>query len=135
MALPWFRVDCHIGSHDKVLALLDSPAAKSAKWQALFSYVCAIGYAVDHKTDGFIPKSALPFIHGTAQTARLLVMYRLWTEAPTGWDIHKFAERQELAVVSEMKAEAYRSRAEKGNCTRWHGDGCWDNKKGCSRVA
>lgn len=135
MALPWFRVDCHIGSHDKVLDLLSSPASEATKYKALWSYVCSIGYAVDHSTDGRIPTSALPFIHGNKKTAELLVTYRLWQPVTAGWMIHKFAERQELAVVSEMKAEAYRARAEKANCRRWHGETCWDNKKGCRRVA
>lgn len=136
MSLPWFRVDSHIGSHDKILTLLSMDGAKPAdRWQAAFSYICALGWAVDHGTDGIIPKIALPFVHGTPTTARLLVIARLWEESPTGWQIRNFADRQELAVVTEMKAEAYRARAEKANCARWHGPACWEQGKGCRRAS
>ena len=130
MALPWFRLDSHIASHDKILSLLADPSPK--RWQASFSYVCAIGYAVDHGTDGAIPKIALSFVHGTPTTARLLVVYRLWEETLTGWQIRNFAERQQLQIVTEAKKEFYKERASKGNCTRWHGDKCWKQGKGCS---
>jgi len=134
MALPWFRVDSHIGSHDKILTLLSmAGATKADRWQAAFSYVCAIGWAVDHGTDGAVPRIALSFVHGTTTTARLLVIARLWEETATGWQIRNFAERQEMAVITEQKAEFYRARAEKGNCRRWHGDSCWTKDKGCSR--
>jgi hypothetical protein len=130
MALPWFRVDSHIASHDKVLKLLSDPSPK--RWQAAFSYVCAIGWSVDQGTDGQILPMALPFVHGTATTARLLVTYRLWREAPHGWEIVNFAERQELSAITAGKQEARRVAAEKGNCSRWHGPDCW-GPKGCGR--
>ena len=134
MALPWVRLDSHIGSHDKVLSLLSDPSPK--RWQAAFSYCCALGWSGDQGTDGHIPRVALAFIHGNPQTARLLVKYRLWTEATDGWDIVNFLERQELAAITAGKREARRFAAEKANCARWHGPTCWDDKKGaCRRVA
>jgi hypothetical protein len=78
MSLPWVRIDSNIASHDKILQLLADPSAK--RWQAAFSYVCAIGWSGDHGTDGRVPAMALPFVHGTTATARLLVTYRLWEE-------------------------------------------------------
>ena len=131
MALPWVRLDSHIGSHDKILALLSDPSPK--RWQAAFSYVCAIGWSGDQGTDGFVPKVALNFVHGTDTTARLLVKYRLWEEALTGWQIHNYANRQELSIVRESKEEAKRTSAAKANCTRWHGPECWKKGRGCSR--
>lgn len=131
MALPWFRVDSHIASHDKILMLLSDPSPK--RWQASFSYVCAIGWSVDQGTDGRIPPMALPFVHGNAATARLLVTYRLWHEAPHGWEIVNFAERQQLDAITAGKQEAARFAAAKGNCIRWHGPGCWKGGE-CSRA-
>ena len=131
MALPWVRLDSHIGSHDKILALLSDPSPK--RWQAAFSYVCALGWSGDQGTDGRIPTVALPFVHGTTATARLLVKYRLWDEAVAGWQIYNFSDRQELAAVTAGKRESRRYGAAKGNCSRWHGPDCWDKEKGCRR--
>lgn len=130
MALPWVRLDSHIASHDKVLALISDPSPK--RWQAAFSYVCALGWSGDQGTDGFVPKIALSFVHGTDATARLLVKYRLWEEALTGWQVVNFLERQELAAVTAGKRESRRVAAEKANCSRWHGQKCWQNGR-CSR--
>lgn len=132
MGLPWVRIDSHIASHDKILNLLSDPSPK--RWQASFAYVCSIGWSGDQGTDGFIPKVALPFVHATDNIARLLVKYRLWDEALTGWQIHNYADRQELAVVSAAKQESKRMAAEKGNCSRWHGPTCWQKGRGCSRA-
>lgn len=132
MGLPWVRIDSHIASHDKVLNLLSDPSPK--RWQAAFSYVCAIGWSGDQGTDGFVPKVALQFVHGSEATARLLVKYRLWEEALTGWQIHNYADRQELAAITASKQEAKRMAAEKGNCSRWHGPDCWKKGRGCSRA-
>ena len=131
MSLPWVRLDSHIGSHDKILQLLADPSPK--RWQAAFSYVCALGWAGDQGTDGKIPRVALAFVHGTTVTARLLVTYRLWKETTNGWDIVNYAERQELSVITAGKREARRISAEKANCARWHGPDCW-TAGGCSVV-
>lgn len=126
MGLPWVRLDSNIGQNDKILALLDDPSAK--KWQAFASYVCALGWSGQHETDGKVPARALPFVHGTAATARLLVKYGLWTElALGGYEIHKYAERQMLSMVANAKRAAQSSGGAKGNCIRHHGPncGCW----------
>lgn len=133
MALPWVRLDSHIGSHDKILGLLSDPSPK--RWQAAFSYCCALGWSGDQGTDGHIPPVALAFVHGTDATARLLVKYRLWEEAHVGWNIVNFLERQELAAVTAGKRESRRVAAEKANCARWHGQGCWVAGKGCAHDA
>lgn len=130
MSLPWVRLDSHIASHDKILNLLADTSPK--RWQAAFSYVCALGWSGDQGTDGRIPRNALPFIWGTPQTARLLVTYRLWKESTAGWEIVNYAERQELSVITAGKREARRVAAEKANCSRWHGPDCWTGERGCS---
>lgn len=133
MALPWVRLDSHIASHDKILNLVADPSAK--RWQAAFSYCCALGWSGDQGTDGHIPRIALPFVHGTTTTARLLVKYSLWDEHLTGWTIRNFAERQQTTAVTAAKQDARRIAAEKANCKRWHGDLCWKSGKGCSRAS
>lgn len=129
MTLPWVRLDSHIGSHDKVLSLLSDPSPR--RWQAAFSYVSALGWAGDQGTNGAIPRVALPFIHGTNVTARLLVTYRLWEESLNGWQIVNFLERQELTAITAGKREAARIAGQKANCVRWHGPTCWGGD-GCS---
>lgn len=119
------RLDTGIAHHDKTLALLADPSPK--RWQAVSSYVFGLGWSGEHGTDGFIPVTALPFIHGTTATANLLVKYGFWTAAAGGWRIRNYATRQELAVITAAKKEAQRVASIKANCTRWHGKdcGCW----------
>ena len=126
MALPWVRLDSSIASHDKILALLDDPSAK--KWQAVASYMFALGWSGEHGTDGRIPTSALPFIHGTTQTARLLVKYGLWIEVDkANYAIRNYAERQQLTIITEAKKAAASAAGRKAACVRHHGEdcGCW----------
>lgn len=132
MSLPWVRLDSHIASHDKILNLLNDTSAK--KWQAAFSFCCALGWSADQGTDGIIPQNALPFVHGTKTTARLLVVYGLWIEHRNGWEIRNFAVRQQLSAITEAKQDARKTAAEKANCKRWHGELCW-KAGGCSRAA
>jgi len=121
-------LDSNIASHDKVLALLSDPS--STKWQALSSYMCALGWAGGQGTDGFIPRIALPFVHGTAKTARLLEKYHLWEVGVAGWMICNYAARQELEAVTAGKKAAQQVGAARTNCQRWHGKecGCWKVK-------
>lgn len=125
MALTWVRLDANIASHDKILALISDPSPK--RWQAATSYMCALGWAGGQGTDGFVPKPALAFVHGTPATAQLLVKYGLWESGLHGWQIRNYAERQELAVITETKRVAAQIASRKANCTRWHGPdcGCW----------
>lgn len=125
MPLPWVRLDANVSSHDKVLALLSDPSPK--KWQAMSSYFFALGWAGGQGTDGFVPMSALPFVHGTKQTARLLVKYQMWDEGLTGWQIRNYGERQQTSQITEAIKNAQSIGGKKANCVRWHGAdcGCW----------
>jgi hypothetical protein len=126
--LPWVRLDTGIASHDKTLGLLNDPSPK--RYQAIASYMFGLGWSGEHGTDGRIPATALPFIHGTKVTAGLLVKYGFWEVSPGGWQIRNYLTRQELAVVTAAKKEAQRIGALKANCNRWHGEGCmcWQDK-------
>lgn len=125
MALPWVRLDVNIGSHDKVLSLLADPSPK--RWQAYASYMTALAWSGGHGTDGRIPAAALPFVHGTATTARLLVTHRLWAERVGAWQIVNYESRQELQVITEAKRAAQSAGGRKARCRANHGPdcGCW----------
>lgn len=125
MALPWVRLDSNVGTHDKILALKSDPSAK--KWQALTSYFVALAWSGGQGTDGRVPAYALDAVMGTPQTARLLVKYRLWTEATAGWEIVNYANRQELNIVAEAKRAAQAAGGRKARCRTNHGPdcGCW----------
>lgn len=130
MALPWVRMDTNIPSHDKILRLISDPSPK--RWQAVASYMFSFAWSGGAGTDGHIVSAALPFVHGTTATARLLVKYGLWDEVSDGYQIHNFADRQELEVVTASKRAAQRAGALKANCRRFHGPecGCWKEAVG-----
>jgi hypothetical protein len=135
MSLPWVRIDADIGSHDKILALLTDPNARPVvRFQSAWSYVCAIGWSAKAGTDGAVPSTALPWIHGTPATGRLLVTHGLWEpNGHGGWAIHNYADRQPLARVVEIEREAKREGGRRSACRRWHGPECW-GPDGCSRA-
>lgn len=128
MGLPWVRLDANVGQHDKILALKADPSAK--KWQALTSYFVALAWSGGQGTDGHIPSYALESVHATTQTARLLVKYRLWSEATEGWQIVNYSHRQELEVITEAKRAAQAMGGRKARCRQNHGPDC-----GCWKVA
>lgn len=135
MSLPWFRVDTNLASHDKILSVVDDNAPGSVKWRALFSYVCGIGWSVDSETDGRIPPSALVFMHGTPQTARLLVKHDLWHEEPPGFLIHNYSARQPLASSARALRDNRAQAGRRAACLRWHGPDCWDAELGICTSA
>jgi len=120
MSLPWVRLDSNIASHDKIVELL----SKRDGARAFTLYVCGLGYAGGHATDGAIPRAALPFIHGSERLAVMLVEHRLWEHAPGGWVIRNWDQRQELAVIAEMKRAGRKAAGAKGACKKWHGPDC-----------
>lgn len=132
MPLPWVRLDSSIASHDKVLALLSDPSPK--RWQAITSYMFALGWSGQQGTDGRIPTSALPFVHGNPACARLLVKYGLWDEngTGTGWIVRNWAVRQESVGITEERRKELSAAGKKANCIRWHGKdcGCWRGDTG-----
>jgi hypothetical protein len=123
MGLPWVRLDSNIASHDKIMSILREKEGT----RAFTLYVCGLGYSGGHATDGFIPEIVLPAIHGTSRLAALLESHGLWEPVQQGWVIHNYAERQELAAVTEAKRSAQSRAGRKSQCVQRHGAecGCW----------
>ena len=119
MALPWVRLDTQFASNPKVIALISAK-----KHRAIVLYVCALGYAGAHQTDGFIPSAALPFLHGTAKDAVDLVMARLWHCTEGGWGINDWDEYQESKDAAQQRWAQKKQAGRKAACTRWHEEGC-----------
>lgn len=122
MPLPWVRLDSNIATHDKILALLSQ--RDGAK--AFVLYVCAMGYAGAHGTDGHISTYALAVNHGTPRLAQMLIDHQLWEYNGDGsYVIHNWLDRQEGALTTGAKSKA----GKKANCIRWHGPkcGCWED--------
>jgi hypothetical protein len=132
MPLPWVRLDCNIGTHDKVLALIADPSPK--RWQALASYFVALGWCGGQETDGVIRTVALPFVHGTPVTARLLVKYGFWHEYVDGWTIHNYADRQQMSDTTKEIVTKLSEGGKKGACAHWHAPGCWKEGQGCRNI-
>lgn len=128
--LAWARLDVNIATHDKILDLMDRHGRQ--KGRALgFGYLCALGYAVGHATDGEVPFSALPIVHLTRPEAYLLVDAGLFELDQRGFLIHNFAERQQSNAVSEQKSFI----AQRAACIRHHGPDCWDDqRKRCTKA-
>lgn len=125
MSLHWFRVECNIAMHDKTLHLLSDES--EAKFQAAFSHVCAVGWSVATGNNGRIPQAALPFVHGTQETADLLVKYGLWKRRTAAWEIHNFLMYQQASEVTEAKRKAQSFGGKAARCKANHGPDCGCN--------
>jgi hypothetical protein len=126
MSLPWVRLDSNIGTNDKVLELL----AEKDGARAFVLYVCSLGYAGGHATDGLVKKQTLPVNHGNERLAQMLVEYGLWEYDEAGgghYRIRNWETRQQTNRVAEAKRDAQQLAAKRTNCIRYHGKecGCW----------
>jgi len=124
MALPWVRLDTNIGTHDKILELLEHRDGP----KAFVLYISAMGWSGGQGQDGLVPKHALTMNHGSVKLANLLVDVRLWEHAENGaYRFPTWARRQETATVREIRKTLQTMGARKANCKRWHGPdcGCW----------
>lgn len=110
MALPWVRLDTGFAQNPKVLHLVEDK-----KYQAIVLYVAGLGYSGQQGTDGFVPSSALVFLHGTKRNANDLVSIGLWIPCKGGYDINGWAEFQ----PTSDEARARKSRAKAGAEARW----------------
>lgn len=122
MPLPWVRLDTQFPTNPKVLALVEDK-----KWRAICAYTCSLSYSGAHGTDGFIPRSALLFIHASVRDAADLVAVGLWHTDKKGWVINDWADYQQTQAETADALAAKRVGSRKGNCIRWHGAacGCW----------
>jgi hypothetical protein len=113
MSLPWVRLDTQFATNPKVLNLIDAK-----NHAAIVAYVCSLGYSGAHGTDGYIPGSALPFIHGTRRHAQQLVAVGLWHDTVGGYQINDWDEYQR----SSLEAIERREKAQRAAMARWHPD-------------
>ena len=113
MPLPWVRLDTAFPYNPKLLAMV----AEKDGHRAGLVYVCSLGYSGAHGTDGFIPKEALPFIHGRPVDADRLVRHSFWHEQSGGWLINGWTEFQE----SNAETQERRKRAQDAAHKRWDG--------------
>jgi len=110
MALPWVRLDTGFTQNPKVLHLIEDK-----KWQSIVLYVASLGYSGQHGTDGFVPSSALPFLHGTKRNANDLVNIALWIPCKGGYDINGWSEFQ----PSNEENERRKAKAKAAAAARW----------------
>jgi len=114
MGLPWIRLDTSMPDNPKVLDLL---AERDGRATA-FVWTCCLTYCGKHGTDGFIPRGAMPFVHGKTADMRRLVVAGLLNEVAGGWEVRGWAEFQE----SNDATQARRERAQKAAAVRWSKD-------------
>lgn len=101
--MAWFKVDDHLYSHPKWIAL---PKCSRALW------VTAGAWCAGQLLDGFIPASVLPMLGGTRADAKALVTSGLWREVNGGWKFHDWAAYQptKKAVMDKRAKDAERLR-------------------------
>lgn len=102
--MAWFKVDDHLYSHPKWIAL---PKGARALW------VTAGSWCSGQLLDGYVPSSVLPMLGGNPSEARALVTAGLWREAKEGWKFHDWDAYQptKKAVMDKRSKDAERLRA------------------------
>lgn len=113
MSLPWVRLDTQFATNPKVLQLIEQK-----NHAAIVTYICGLGYAGAHGTAGYIPTSALPFIHGNKRHADQLVTAGLWHTTVGGYQVNDWDEYQ----LTGLEAEKRREKAQLAALARWHPD-------------
>lgn len=114
MGLPWIRLDTSMPDNPKILGLLDERDGH----RAAFVWVCCLAYAGKHGTDGFIPRAAMPFVHGRSADFARLVACSALNQVAGGWEIHGWSEFQESSEDSQKRRE----RAQRAAAIRWSKD-------------
>jgi hypothetical protein len=120
MGLPWVRLDTQFASNPKFLYLVEDK-----RYRAILVWMAGLAYCGGHGTDGFIPRGALPLLHGNSTDAAALVEVALWEESLGGWQIHDWSEFQ----LSTEEMDVRRKRAQLAAEKRWRknegrADGC-----------
>ncbi len=119
MPMSWIRLDTNMPTHEKIIHLAGYGDRGLA---AAFVYISSLSHSGGHETSGFIAKGALPFIHGKASHAKLLVEARLWDPVEGGWQIHNWGDRNVVAATQQAISEARSQAGRKGADARWHAD-------------
>jgi hypothetical protein len=113
MTLQWVRLETSLPDHPKVLALIEGKKHKS-----VMVYVLGLAWCGRHELDGFIPKSALKFIHASQKDAENLCLVGLWRPTDMGYEINGWGEFQ---PTSTERKDA-KKRAVAAAYARWHPD-------------
>src|SRR5215475_13384433 len=100
MPLPWVRMETNWASNYKFLAL-----AEDGHWRAITVYWAALGWSAAQGLDGFIPRSALPVVHGNSKVAGELVAAALWHPCEGGWNINSYAEFQPSSEEHALRSK------------------------------
>ena len=114
MGLPWIRLDTSMPDNPKILGLIDERDGH----RAAFVWVCCLTYCGKHGTDGFIPRAAMPFVHGRAADFARLVAGDALKVVPGGWEIPDWSEFQESNEASQKRRE----KAMRAAAIRWSKD-------------
>lgn len=115
MALPWVRLDTSWPMNPKFLHLVEDK-----KFRAITVYFAALAWSGGQGQAGYIPRSALPMIHGTVKEAMELVGVRLWIPGDSGgWDINDWNEYQPTNEEHELRSK----RAREAAYARWRPNG------------
>ena len=114
MGLQWIRLDTTLADNPKILGLLDERDGH----RAAFVWVCCLTYCGKHGTDGFIPRAAMPFVHGRAADFARLVAVSALNVVPGGWEVPGWSEFQESTEASQKRRE----KAQRAAAIRWSKD-------------
>ena len=114
MTVMWVRLDTAFNDNPKILRLLDERDGH----RAALVFVCCLTYSGKHGTDGFIPRNALPFVHGRATDMARLVAVEAMKVVPGGWEVPDWAEFQESNEASKKRRE----KAQRAAAIRWSKD-------------
>lgn len=110
----WFKVDDKLHDHRK---------SRQAGKSAMGVWVMAGSWAMDNRTDGFVPERVLTR-WGTRGDATKLVTAGLWFpdkhDGETGWRFHDWSRFQPSAAVIEATKAKEAEAGLRGNHRRWH---------------
>ena len=87
----WARVDDGWWCHPKVIGL---DAAARGVWISALSWSC-------HQRKQIVPRALLPMLQGDENAAAELVAAGLWNATEDGWEIHGWAEYQDLSTAEK----------------------------------
>jgi hypothetical protein len=99
--MTWAKLDDNFYQHPKVIGLSD---------KAFRLYVASICFASANRTDGEIPRAALPMIGGTTKLASELTGVALWdTTSRDGWAVHDYLKYNRSKETIESLSESRRA--------------------------
>lgn len=109
----WVRVDAFLNENTKILMLISERGGP----EALNTFVFGLGYCRRQNNAGYIPRQALPLLHGDKRHAALLERYGFWEPVERhGWQVHDWADYQPSWGTPELRSASAKNAAMK----RWH---------------